>query len=98
MITTQDDDDATAKLHILNWLLGQISQKMTKCYFNSPCYCLIYTSNKYDHQMPNICHMSKLLDVQQGGSISIYMPYTNLLPPMMSPKMLYTDDKNNAGQ
>ena len=49
-------------------------------------------SNKYDPQMPHICHMPKLLDMHQWGSMPKYMPRMNALALTMQPGAPYTDD------
>ena len=43
---------------------------------NLSFYCHIYANNKYATQMPNLCHMTKLLSVHQWEMyVNIYVLY-----------------------
>ena len=62
-------------LHIEPTLLD-ISEKRTKCDFNLPCFGHISAKNKYDPQMPNICHMTKSFRMHMWGKCAnIYVTY-----------------------
>ena len=48
--------------------------------------------------MPQICHIPKLLDMYLWLNMPIYIPNMKLLPSIMQPESLYTDnEEEDAG-
>ena len=83
MMMQDDNDDATAWFHILNWPPGQICPKKIPQNCNLPSYCHICVSNKYVPLMPDICYMPKLVNRHQWGSLQIYLQHMNSLTSTM---------------
>ena len=63
-------------VNIWTHFTANIHHKSINCNIYLPYYCKICTNNKYDHQIPYICHKPRLLGMHQWGKYAtIYATY-----------------------
>ena len=71
-----------------------IFKKPNNCNLWSPSYYHMCASNKYAPPIPYICHMPKLHNMHQWGSLPIDIQYMNSLASTIWCKVLYTKDND----